>query len=447
MNGLAHTPRSINIRFYSAVMIGALLLMLPAFYNGYPLLNGDSAIYLQFGFKALTPFEKSITYGLLVWLSSLNGLSLWPVIFFQACISELLIIKVYTRFIPGTFSLGHLWPLILLLLSGLPWVVCQLQPDIFISIALLASVLIITNKETTTKASVLYLIFFMAIATHIALVPLFTVSLFFIFLFRKKFTLPANVVNKTTRISMLILLTITSMVVMGPSLLRSRQVYMLSSLLQHGTLKQFLNDSCNSNNYKLCKYKDALPANTHYFLWDENSPLNKEGGLGAMNSEINHIIHVSFTSHQYLIPYLKSSTIASLKQLVLYTAADSPPFNSTTDVYAAVSQYLPHELASFSTARQNTTGLSNVIQVYNYLGIALILISLLLIAARLVTTKTVSINIQLLTWFCCTLIVFNALECGIFSSLNGRYSSRVLWLLPLCAILSLKTKRKPLSVS
>jgi len=447
MNGLAHTSRSINIRFYSAVVIGSFLLMLPAFYNGYPLVNGDSAIYLQFGFKALTPFEKSIIYGLFVWAGSLNGLSLWPVIFFQACISTYLIIKMYARFIPGTFSFQHLWPLTMLLLSGLPWVVCQVQPDIFISVALLAAVLIITNKEATTKASVLYPIFFVAIATHIALVPLFTASLFFLFLFRKKFTLPANVITKTTRISMLILLTITSTVVMGPSLLRSRQVYMLSSLLQHGTLKQFLNDSCKSNDYKLCKYKDALPANTHYFLWNENSPLNKEGGLGAMSGEINHIIHISFTSQQYLIPYVKSSIIASLKQLVSYTAADCPPFTSTTDIYAAVSQYLPHELVSFSIAKQNTTGLSNVIQVYNYSAIALILLSLILMAANMFTIKTISINIQLLTWFCFTLIVFNALECGIFSSLNGRYSSRVLWLLPLCAILSLKNRRNPLFIS
>jgi len=447
MNGLAHTSRSINIRFYSAVVIGSFLLMLPAFYNGYPLVNGNTAIHLQFGFKALTPFEKSIIYGLFVWVGSLNGLSLWPVIFFQAFISAYLIIKMYARFILGTFSFQHLWPLTILLLSGLPWVVCQVQPDIFISIALLTAVLIITNKESTPNASILYPIFFVAIATHIALVPLFTISLLFLFLFRKKFTLPVNVITKTTRISMLILLTITSTVVMGPSLLRSRQVYMLSSLLQHGTLQQFLNDSCKSNNYKLCKYKDVLPANTHYFLWNENSPLNKEGGLGVLNGEVNDIIHTSFTSQQYLIPYFRSSVIAALKQLVSYTAADCPSFNNATDIHAAISQYLPHELAAFSNAKQNTAGLGNAIQVYNYSAIALILASLALMDLSMFTIKTISINIQLLTWFCFTLIVFNALECGIFSSLNGRYSSRVLWLLPLCAILLLKTRRKPLLVS
>lgn len=440
MNGLANLHKPVDLKFYTSVTIGSLLLMLPAFYNGYPLLTGDSAVYLQFGFKALTPFEKSIVYGMIVWVASLNGLSLWPVIFLQAYVTSYLVIRLYNQLTTTQFSLRHLWPLLILLLTGLPWVVCQLQPDIFITIALMAAVMLVIAKANKADAFILYCIFVIAIATHIAQVPLFIFTLAVLFLFRKRFSTPSSAISITTRISMLILLSAAGTIVMGPVLLRSKQVYIFSSLLQHGTLKQYLDDNCVHYNYKLCKYKDSLPQNAHYFLWDNNSPLNKEGGLGGLNTEINDIIHSSLTSGRYLFPYLKSSFTASERQLFSYTVADVSARYSNTDIQAYLSQYLPHELNFFNNSKQNKGMLQKALHVCNYIAISAILLSSLAIVFAM-SKKTVSKKGTMLLYFCLILILFNALECGFFSAVSGRYSSRVLWLLPLCAVIYLRAEK------
>lgn len=441
MNELARSRKPVNTHFYLAVIIGSLLLMLPAFYNGYPLLTGDSAVYLKFGFKALTPFEKSITYGMFVWLGSLNGLSLWPVIFFQAYLTSYLIISVYKQFTFSGFLLRGSSLLLLLLLSGLPWVVCQLQPDIFIAIALLAATLLIMGSNTKANTLLLYFIFFGAIATHVAQVPLFVFTLCLLFLFRKTFSNTHTSINITTRISMLVLLSIAGTAAMGPVLLRSKQVYILSSLLQHGTLKQYLDDNCGQHYYKLCKYKDSLPQNAHYFLWDDNSPLNKEGGLGGLNNELNDIIHSSLSSGHYLIPYLKSTFSASRKQLCYYTVADLPIGNSNADADNSLAQYLPHELHSFTYSRQYENKLSTSILISNYIGMVILLFSSLIIVFSLLK-KNITSEGKMLLLFSVILILVNACECGVFSAVTGRYGSRVLWLVSLCAIISLQPKRK-----
>jgi len=441
MNELARSRKPVNTHFYLAVIIGSLLLMLPAFYNGYPLLTGDSAVYLKFGFKALTPFEKSITYGMFVWLGSLNGLSLWPVIFFQAYLTSYLIISVYKQFTFSGFLLRGSSLLLLLLLSGLPWVVCQLQPDIFIAVALLAATLLIMGSNTKANTLLLYFIFFGAIATHVAQVPLFVFTLCLLFLFRKTFSNTHTSINITTRISMLVLLSIAGTAAMGPVLLRSKQVYILSSLLHHGTLKQYLDDNCGQHDYKLCKYKDSLPQNAHYFLWDDNSPLNKEGGLGGLNAELNDIIHSSLTSRRYLLPYLKATVCASGKQLCSYTVANLPAGNSNADVTAAIAQYLPHELPSFYRSKQNTDNFDKAITVCKYVGVIIILFSLAILLLQLFR-KQLTHEVKFLLLFSIILIIFNACECGVFSAVTGRYGSRVLWLVSLCAIISLQPKRK-----
>src|ERR1035438_4255445 len=70
---------------------GALALMFYAIYNGFPILYNDTSTYLNSGFELITPADRPITYGIFIRLASLNGFSLWTVIFFQSFILSFLI--------------------------------------------------------------------------------------------------------------------------------------------------------------------------------------------------------------------------------------------------------------------------------------------------------------------------------------------------------------------
>ena len=73
------------------ILTGAIFLMLDSFYNGFPIVYSDTSTYLASGFELETPFDRPITYGLFLRIASLNGLSMWLVIFFQALILSYLI--------------------------------------------------------------------------------------------------------------------------------------------------------------------------------------------------------------------------------------------------------------------------------------------------------------------------------------------------------------------
>ena len=75
-------------RLHPAVLIfiGAIALIWPAFYNGFPLVYSDTGTYLESGFVLETPLDRPITYGVLIRIFSLNGLTIWTLPFYQSCI-------------------------------------------------------------------------------------------------------------------------------------------------------------------------------------------------------------------------------------------------------------------------------------------------------------------------------------------------------------------------
>ncbi|MEZ4979591.1 MAG: hypothetical protein R2772_09875 [Chitinophagales bacterium] len=74
-------------------LLGPLLLLFPAFYNGYPLVYSDTGTYIQSGMEMLIPNDRPIFYGLFIRIFSL-GFSLWLVIYIQALISFYCLFKL-----------------------------------------------------------------------------------------------------------------------------------------------------------------------------------------------------------------------------------------------------------------------------------------------------------------------------------------------------------------
>lgn len=182
---------------YPAIIISVLLLLIPAFYNHYPLVNPDTATYLASGFKPETPFDRPITYGLLARLFSLNGLSLWLVVFMQAFIVASLIFRITRWVVGGTYYFtGMCIVLFLSACTSLSWVVSQVQPDVFTSIAFLCIVLLLLNKEKGKMEVLLYVLFFLSVAVHLSHPILFAGTLLCLF-FLKRFFVDKGLYRQT----------------------------------------------------------------------------------------------------------------------------------------------------------------------------------------------------------------------------------------------------------
>ena len=147
---------------YLALALSSLCLLIPAFWNHYPLLNPDTATYIESGFIPEMPSDRPITYGLLIRLSTLNGLSLWLLVFAQAYIVSLLLFRVIKNLCGGKPYIlpGLLTVFTLSIGSSLSWIVSQVQPDVFTSIAFLCVVLLLMGREKTQTNILLYILFF-----------------------------------------------------------------------------------------------------------------------------------------------------------------------------------------------------------------------------------------------------------------------------------------------
>ena len=299
-----------NRLFYPALIICALFLLIPAFYNHYPLVNPDTATYLASGFKPETPFDRPITYGLLIRLFSLNGLSLWLVVFAQAYLVSWLLFKII-RNIGGNRSYIFRAMAIVLFLSvfsGLSWVVSQVQPDVFTTIALLCVFLLLINKEGSATEILLYVLFFLSVAVHLSHPLLFSVLLALLFISKKVIFRKERYRQVSKKILILFLLAISAIAIMGAAISKSKHVFFVGSLLEKGVLKKYLDDNCPVKNYKICAYKDSLPASANDFWWDNNSPLYKIGDWKGTKPEFNDIIHNTLTTPQYLGLYITATT-------------------------------------------------------------------------------------------------------------------------------------------
>ncbi|MDP3929784.1 MAG: hypothetical protein Q8R57_12235, partial [Bacteroidota bacterium] len=143
------------------ILLASASMLLPAFFNGFPLLYSDTGAYIASGFEGKVPLDRPITYGLFLRHASLAH-SLWFVVLAQSIIVSALLWVVFTHFL-GSGKRAAIWFLALVfglnLISSLPWISGMLMADIFTPISFL--LLYILMFQTPTKK---WLLVFVALA-------------------------------------------------------------------------------------------------------------------------------------------------------------------------------------------------------------------------------------------------------------------------------------------
>lgn len=431
-----------NLKFTLFVFLGTLCLMSNAFYNGFPIVYSDTSTYIASGFALETPFDRPITYGLFLRLFSLNGSSLWFVIFFQGLILSYLVFLVIRLFTGerSFLKFGLLTIILLSLLTGVSWTVCQIMTDIFTSIGLLCTILIFLGKFKRKTMILLYILFFMSAAMHMSHILLFCLILITIFCLRN-FILPKqDYPYRNLQFTILLILTIASIITMGSAISKSKHVFFMGAMVEHGIVKNYLNDYCGNKQYKLCAYKDSLPVRAYEFVWDENSPLNKIGGWKETKNEFNEIIYVTLTDPKYIVMHIKESFKATFQQLTLFSIGDgNGSFLEGTLLHERVSKYFSRELTAYNSSKQNQSQLYFLF-FFNSLYKIVIILSLLLI---IIIFAKFAINldrqVKTITVIFFIGIILNAWDCGTFANAIDRLGCKMIWLIPFAtSILSWK---------
>lgn len=427
--------------FLLTLLAGTFILMGGAFYNEFPLLTGDSAVYISSGFDGMALSERPVFYGLFIRLSSL-GISLWGVVFFQSLILADLLIRQIKRMIPG-IPVTHVVGLIAFtaVLTGVLWESGKIMADVFVVYALLGTLEWLFSRRLNTgrSAYLIVLILFSSIThnSHSLILLLATlVILSAVWIVKKRHYLKKTLV--------LLVISVLSPVIIGLSnqisgngftLGKATPVFLVGKMCENGMLKVFLDKHCDEGKYQLCAYRDSLPHTAWQFVWHPGSPVMKLGGWEATDKEFRLILRQSIREPEFLWMHFWKSGITTAIQLFQISAGDALfRYEENDNTVQSIRKYFPHEVNPSLWTRQRILELdfkyySRVYGVFFLLS----LIALMFLWQHLPEKRNWVPVILVMLLF----LLSNAAVTANLANISSRLQARIFWIWPYLNILLL----------
>ena len=449
---LAAAPRLL------AILAGALLLVWPAFLNGYPLVFSDTGAFLH---QTAPPpgggvviWDKPHVYGPLLHAFHWR-VTLWGPLLAQGLMLSWLLWLVI-RALRGTATPG----LHLLVAAGTaalttaPFTAALLMPDVFAPALLLALLLLAFAREALSRAEAiaLGLLAAVGIAAHLSHLPLAAAVVGFALLLTRRIA-PALRTAAPILGAVLILLG-TNLWGHGRATLSPHgATFALARLQADGPAAAVIRDRCQSASpgvgWYLCAFADRLPMDSDEFLWSPASPVNRapDGtprflGGAMLSAEAREIVGETLRTRP--IEVAQAMIRNTLVQLVTATAGDT----LVADHLAAAVRpriaegFPPRELAAFDAALQPRGALPVAAARFLWphapmllLGAVLALLAWRRAAARR-DLRRVGLVVGVLVG-----VTANGFATGALSKPHLRYEARILWLMPLVAVLALAPRR------
>ncbi len=440
-------PVGVPARWTIAILAMALLLSAPAIWNGFPLVFADTGGYLMRAFERELELGRSAFYG--VFVAAGTGLNFWPNVALQALLTAwVLSLTLRVHGIASRPLLAVAIVAALALLTGLPWFVGQLMPDIFMPMAVLSLYLLAFQGQALSslqRAGLLALIA-AAIASHMSTLALCLGLLLCLLLLRAvanwldlqrpAIILPAAATSAGVLLALLSNLIIAHSFAFTPG----GATFVFGRLVHDGIIARYLADTCPNAEIKLCAYRDQLPDHADNWLWNYESPLHKLGWWRAYEPEAKRIIND--TLRMYPLQHLQTGLESTFEQLVTLQTGEGMHSRDNWHTEGVLRQLAPEAFDTFQQSRQHRDqlhfGWLNAIHV----PIALLSTFLLPFAALLSFRGRFSPCAGPLVLVVFIALVGNAAICGLFSNPNNRYQNRIVWLAPFALVIAVLTHNR-----
>jgi len=428
-----------------ACLVCILLLLAPALWNGFPLLQYDTGGYLARWYEGYLVPSRAVVYGLI--LNASVPLGFWPALLLQAA-ATVWIIALMLR----SHGLGRR-PLLLLgiiavlsAITTLPWLTSILLTDIFCGLGVLGLYLLLMRNDAFNRCEKIGLIVLTAVsaATHNATLAVLIVQVaaaVLLWLVNRRRT-PAAHLGRG-----LVALALGAVMVLIADFAVTRQLawtpggFALSfgRMLQDGIVKRYLDDHCPDPKLKLCTYKDQLPNDADVWFWGSKlfDSLGRFAGLGK---EMEKIVVKSLIEYPSL--QAETSAIATVKQLIEVHTGEGV-VTTVWHTYGIIDRYTPQLAPAMHAARQQKGEISFMAINRLQYPVALLSMMLLPLIVLLAWRKNLPADIGELA-ACVTLaLLANAFVCGALSNPHDRYGARMIWLAIFVVALSLARGCRP----
>lgn len=190
--------------------------------------------------------------------------------------------------------------------------------------------------------------------------------------------------------------------------------------------------------YCMCLYKEKLPSSAIAFLWNNNSVFGKTGAWSKSNVEYDRMLHEIYFSGNYIGSSIGEAIIATLRQIISNEIGDGiGGYDKNSAPHVAIEKHLKYELKPFENSKQSGyidfEGINN-----RHFWLLLFSISTIIVFFAVDSLKSsVSQSMMVFIYICITAIICNAFVTGAMANVLNRLQARIVWLVPLIALLLL----------
>ena len=310
-----------------SVLVCAALLLWPALLNGYPLLFGDTGVYLRDGIRMHMSWPRPLFYGLFMLPLHLER-TVWPVVIAQALITAGTLLAAMRCFLPG-LSAWMLIPAGLALTVGtsLPWFVSQLMPDIFGGLMVLTLAILLLSPRPLRPGTQLLIILFAAacITMHLSFLPISLAVLVVLLLCRAWLRLkmrPVLVRGALVPVIAVLVATLANAQLTGqvsPS--PYGKIFVLTRILLDGPGHRALDRECPQPGWTLCAYKNQLPTTEDRILFGDDGIVTKAGGYRVVAPQAMPIIAAALRAEP--VTMLADAARNTVRQFFSFRSGDA----------------------------------------------------------------------------------------------------------------------------
>jgi hypothetical protein len=427
----------------AAIVALAPMLLVVAVWNRFPLIYYDTGAYVLEGLGDHFLVERSPVYSLFLRVAG-AGFSLWTIIILQAVACAFVMVECARCLVPK-FSLGLFLALGagLIVATGLPWYVGQVEPDCFAALAVLSIYLLAFHAGPLgpTRRHLLLAIGSFASAvhsSHLLLAAGLWLSLALYLAIRKFATSNADW-PKPHLAGPAIMIAIAVSLVISANFVFTRQIFVsragpsfvFARLLQDRIVSRLLDETCPRSGYRLCEYKDVLPPTANAWLWSSYSPFVKLGGFDGTRAESAKIVWDSLA--RYPLWNLEMAFADAGRQLFAFKTGDQVEPQQWA-LRPTMAHFLPSQIHGYLSARQQLGEID--FRIVNRVHVPMAYLSLLLLVLSLpLTLWWAERDATLFLAVVALSLLGNALICGALSNPHDRYQSRLIWMVPFAVAL------------
>lgn len=426
-----------------AILAGGVLLIWPAFLNGYPLLFSDSGAFLAQTVVPLMIWDKPWIYGPFAWVFH-QHVSLWGTILAQGVIlSHLvwLLARVLGSATPGRHMLLCAG---LALITTAPWSTALVMPDVMTPMAVLCAGLLGWGWADLSRRERAWLLVLGSVATasHLSNLPVIFALLVLAGLLRVGWAGCLRVAAPL--LGAVLLLLGTNLVGHGRLALSPYgSTFLLARLIADGPAARTIAAECPGAGWYLCAFAGQLPTDSDLFLWSAESAVNRRpdgsaiflGGM-LLAPEASAIIARTLRREPWAV--LTGGLGNALRQLGMIRIGDTltPAFLDHTVRPRLVQAFPAWEVRGFDQGLQVAGLLPERAAAFTWPlpWLPLLAVPVLLLGWW---RAHVAGDRRRLGLLLCLLVGVsaNALATGALSGVYDRYQARIAWLLPLGAVM------------